>query len=327
MIEGYTLWQTLGHKEKEIWNHLVRPEVFRESLLLPHPDSHKGDNGRVLVVGGSPLFHGAGHLATKSADKINSAITTIIDFSSRTNDMVYFCSTPHNLLIQQAQCDTFIGITRSQFDAYFSKCDAVLVGPGLMREADIGRPDTEGESNFTRMITDRVLSSDKKTVLDAGSLQVISSESLRGKNRVIITPHRVEMKNLFGFDNDHYFFVSQNAEFSQIETVAQRVQAIAEEFKITILLKGPIDIIAGSSGWFFSPGGSPAMTKGGTGDVLAGVCAALYSRINEPLVAAAAASYILKRTGENLQEEKSQFFDAGDLADNITRVLIQIFAK
>jgi len=324
-IKKYSDWLKIAEKDKNIANHLVKPEIIRQSLLPPSPDSHKGDNGRILIVGGSPLFHGAGRLAARSAGEINKAISTIVGFSSRLNDMVYFCSTPENLKIQKNEHDTFIGITRNQLDVYLPKSDVVLAGPGLMRELDIGRPETEGEKSFTQRITKQILSSGKKVVLDAGSLQVISPENLRGKSKVIITPHRNEMKNLFGFNSDDYFFLSQNSDFPQITIIGQRVCSIAQNFGITILLKGPIDIIAKDSNWFFSPGGSPAMSKGGTGDVLAGVCAALYSRINDPLIAAASASYLLKRTGENLEKERFQFFDANDLVENMTKTLIQVF--
>lgn len=313
---AYNRWEGMASREKDISAHLVTVEIVRRALPELDPDSHKGRNGKILVVGGSPLFHGAGRLAAMAAHE------TLLSVASRVSDMVFFCSTEDNVSFLKDRLETFIGITRDQFNTYLSRTDVILVGPGLMREEDVGRPDTKGEPELTRAVTRATLESGKKAVLDAGSLQVVAAEELRNKAKAIITPHRTEMKNLFGGDEGSYF-VSQKANFEEVAAVGKRVLANAESYGITILLKGPIDIIAGENGWFFSPGGTPAMTKGGTGDVLAGVVSALYTRIDDPLLAAAAGSFVLKRAGEDLEEtpDVREFFNASDLTRQITKTL------
>jgi len=290
----------------------VTKALVKKAFLKPPSDSHKGQNGKVLIIGGSPLFHGAGRLAAKAAWE------TIISFSSKTNDMVYFCSTKANLDYLKCKQECFIGITRNQLDHYLKSCNAVLVGTGLMREPEENWPETKKEPLITKQLTQKVLESDKKAVLDAGSLQVISPQALKNK-KIIITPHRTEMAKLFSIDKKK-LITSHNSSFKEIEKVAQVVWQMAKKYQITILLKGPIDIIAGQNGWYYCLGGNAAMTKGGTGDVLAGVATAIYSKINDPLLAASAASFITKKAGEESWKKQKWFFNASDLINQITKV-------
>lgn len=305
-------------QEKE--RYLVTKEMLGQAVPEPKPDSHKNQNGRILIVGGSPLFHGAGRMTAQAASEITLA------FASRTNDMVYFCSNKENIDYLKCKQEAFIGITREQFDFYLTACDVVVIGPGLMREPQEKMPETIKEPSVTDELTKKVLISGKKAVLDAGSLQVISAEDLRGKNKVIITPHRTEMGKLFGIKPE-LLLTSHKSPFTEIRKVAVVIKKVADEYGITILLKGPVDIITSKEGWFFSPGGNAGMTKGGTGDVLAGVVGAIYSRIDNPLLSASAGSYLVKRAGEDLWQNKLWFFNAEDLAKQVNDTLIRILVS
>lgn len=305
---------------KEAEESIVTREILKSAVPEPAPDSHKNQNGRILIVGGSPLFHGAGRMAARAAAEITLA------FASRTNDMVYFCSTEKNIAYLKQRQEAFLGIGRKQFEFYLQHADVVVIGPGLMREPEVNFPETEKEPSITRELTEKVLASEKKAVLDAGSLQIISPEQLRGKDKIIITPHRTEMGKLFGIEPGS-LATSARSSFAEIKQVADRVKEMADEYGITILLKGPIDIIASPKGWYFSPGGNAGMTKGGTGDVLAGVVAALYSRIDDPLLAAAAGSFLAKRAGEDLWEDYRWVYNAEDLVSQASRTLVKILAE
>lgn len=292
----------------------VTENLVKKAFLPPDPNSHKGQNGKVLIIGGSPLFHGAGRLAARAAWEI------IISFASKTNDMVYFCSTKKNLDYLKCKQECFIGFTRKQLNHYLKNCDAVLVGTGLMREPEENWPETKKEPLITKQLTQKVLVSTKKAVLDAGSLQVASPQQLKNKSQVIITPHRTEMAKLFSID-EKKLITSHNSTFKEIKKVGQIVWQVAKKYQITILLKGPIDIIAAKNGWYFCPGGNAGMTKGGTGDVLAGVVVAIYSKINDPLLAASAASFITKKAGEKSWKKQKWLFNATDLISQITKVI------
>jgi NAD(P)H-hydrate repair Nnr-like enzyme with NAD(P)H-hydrate dehydratase domain len=160
---------------------------------------------------------------------------------------------------------------------------------------------------------------DKKFVIDAGALQMVNPKLLN-KNH-IITPHIKEMADL-----------GQRATSNQINL---------DDQKITILLKGPVDKIT----WYdnqntpqnkktapnkTSPkqtleiaGGNEGMTKGGTGDVLAGLVAGLYC-LNSAPISAIIASKVNKLAGEELYKTVGPFYNASDLVEQVPKTLWQL---
>jgi NAD(P)H-hydrate repair Nnr-like enzyme with NAD(P)H-hydrate dehydratase domain len=114
-----------------------------------------------------------------------------------------------------------------------------------------------------------------------------------------------------------------NFQFST-EKLAKLGEFVAEVSQrlggVTIILKGKVDVVCRGDEWVVVQGGNPGMTKGGTGDVLAGVVAALYTK-NEAMVAAQAGSYVTKKAGESLFEEFGPYYNAGDLVKAVPKEL------
>ena len=110
---------------------------------------------------------------------------------------------------------------------------------------------------------------------------------------------------------------NSNDQISKIEKI---VQEKAKKYNCVVLLKGSIDIVSNGEETVRISGGNAGMTKGGTGDVLAGLVAALYCK-NDAFLAACAGSYINKKTGEKLAEKMGLYFNASDLADEIPKVM------
>jgi NAD(P)H-hydrate epimerase len=98
------------------------------------------------------------------------------------------------------------------------------------------------------------------------------------------------------------------------------VAAIAKKYHCIIVLKGEEDTVCSSEQCISIAGGNAGMTKGGTGDVLAGLVAALACK-NELFLSAAAGSYINKKAGESLYERVGYYFNASDLANEIPKVM------
>ena len=160
-------------------------------------------------------------------------------------------------------------------------------------------------------------------MIDGGSLQVIRPKSLPRNS--IITPHQKEFEGLKSRIQDSKFRIRiQNLKLEK------QVQIFAREFNCIVLLKGESDIVCGS---FDSlplaqdeircnriSGGNAGMTKGGTGDVLAGLAAALYCK-NEAFISVCAASYINKKAGDNLYKKVGYYFNSSDLVDEIPKVM------
>ncbi|MDQ5951567.1 MAG: hypothetical protein QG639_848, partial [Patescibacteria group bacterium] len=146
----------------------------------------------------------------------------------------------------------------------------------------------------------------KKWVIDAGALQMVLPQLLT--NSVIITPHKGELERLEGM------IEHQNKESGEkpFDTLLKQ--------GVSIVLKGPTDFIYSGNAVVEVKGGNAGMTKGGTGDVLAGLIAALYCT-NDKETAAVIGSYINKKAGERLAESTGPFFNASDLVEAVPKVL------
>lgn len=258
-------------------------QQFFKQLHLPKKDSHKGQNGKLLLIGGSKLFHAASKWS--------------LDVASKIVDMVFYSSVlENNELIQMAKSEFWNGIVieRDSLEEYIVEADCILIGPGMERNAE------------TEQLVNLLVSKypEKKFVIDAGALQMINP-SLFNSNH-IITPHAKEMEDLL--------------------QRATSVDVQLDSKKLTILLKGVIDTVT----WFENDekkqvtiaGGNEGMTKGGTGDVLAGLVAALYCT-NTAQVSAVIASFVNKRAGDELYKTVGPFFNASDLVEQIPKSLWQ----
>lgn len=248
-------------------------------------DGVKGDHGRVLVIGGSELFHAASFWSASMA--------------SRLVDMVHFSSPvmENNDLMRVRAKEKFwdgIVVPYEEIDHYIEEDDSILIGPGMERGAT------------TKTIIDSFLFKypTKKWIIDGGALQEVDPKLLTSS--MIITPNSKELSLLTG-----------KLEHGNIE-----------KLPCTILAKGPADTITAPSNSNLESslsisGGSPGMTKGGTGDVLAGLLAGLYA--NSPaLPSCVIASYTCKLASETLDSQLGPFFSPLDLIVQIPQTLTSL---
>ena len=254
---------------------------YLKQIHLPEANSTKGDNGKVLVLGGSRLFHAASFWSASMA--------------SRIVDMVHFTSpvTENNDLMRVRAKSKFwdgIVIPYEEIDHYIDEDDTILIGPGMERGDD------------TKQIINQLLSKypDKKWVVDGGALQEVDPTLLR--SQMIITPNHKELSIL-------------SSKLKNLNTSA---------LPCTTLAKGQTDTITPSP--ITITGGSPGLTKGGTGDVLAGLTAALYTH-SDPIASCVVSSYVTKQASEEIELSKGSSFTPNDLINQIPLTLNQLFAK
>ena len=273
-------------------------------LYIPPVDSHKGQNGKLMMIGGSHLFHAASLWS--------------LTVASRIVDMVFYSSVPENNEIVQKAKEEFrngIIVPRGRIESYIEEADCVLIGPGLPRENG-----QEAGDDDTKELTEKLFAKfpDKKWVVDGGSLQVISPELLPKSS--IIIPHMKE------FDILKSKIKNQKSK-TQIENskLEEQAQMFAKEHGLIVLLKGEKDIVCSPAECLEIPGGNAGMTKGGTGDVLAGLVAALACN-NDLFLAAAVGAYINKKAGEELFKKVGYYFNASDLADQIPKTMKELLA-
>lgn len=277
------------------------PKILK-NLYIPPSDSHKGENGKLMIIAGSELFH--------------SASLWPLTVASRIVDMVFFSSVSTNNEIVKEQKKEFrngIIVPRSKIDDYIEEVDCILIGPGLPRLSGQEKGDDD-----TGKLTSALLKKypKKKWVIDGGSLQTIPPELLPRNS--ILTPHPKE------FDIIKSKVKSQKLKVKfKSAKLKEQVYLFAEEFNCTVLLKDPVDIVSNGSKTIEIKGGNAGMTKGGTGDVLAGLVASLYCK-NEAFLSAVAGSFVNKKAGESLFKRVEYYFNASDLANEIPVVMSKL---
>ncbi|PIY68958.1 hypothetical protein COY90_03140, partial [Candidatus Roizmanbacteria bacterium CG_4_10_14_0_8_um_filter_39_9] len=241
-------------------------EPFLQRFIKPDLLSHKGQNGKITIIGGSSLFHSAPIWSAQVA--------------SHLVDMVHFSSTPENnktLLDIKKKWQGGIVVPLKDIGNYIAEDDAVLIGTGMMREGN--------EGVHTKELTHSLLMQypHKKWVIDAGALQMIDTKQLcLLKEKPILTPHQKEFKILFG---DNILHVSQS---EKIKVVEER----ARTYRCIILCKAVCDIVSDGAQTVVIEGGNAGLTKGGTGDVLAALCAS-FAATQDSFLSAVLASFLL----------------------------------
>ena len=157
------------------------PQIM-QAVYRPSPDSHKGQNGRLLVIGGSKLFH--------------ASIFWAADVASKIVDLVHFTSPVmenNDLVRQKAKAGFWNGIVVpwEKVGEYIEEDDCILIGPGMPRNDGLSDYETP-----TAEIVNELLKNypDKKWVVDGGALQEMDPNLLNG--RMIITPHQGEWERL-----------------------------------------------------------------------------------------------------------------------------------
>lgn len=150
-------------------------DKFVKQIVMPKLGSRKGENGRVLVIGGSRLFHAASFWSACMASKIV--------------DMVHFSSPAmenNELMRVRAKAKFWEGIVVpwEEVEHYIKEDDCILIGPGMER----------GEE--TRKIVNELLAKypDKKWIVDGGALQEVDPRLLN--NNMIVTPNKRESEIL-----------------------------------------------------------------------------------------------------------------------------------
>lgn len=255
--------------------------------------SRKGENGKILVVGGSYLYHGAPILSSLAALRAGT-------------DLVYTCVPKINVTATRAYCPNLIvvplvdskltrGAVRKLVGIIPKELDSATIGMGL------GIQDRDALKILVKDLLDRAV----MLSLDASSLVPEILDDIKDK-KVIVTPHAGEFKRLFG-----------ELPADNIKQRTITVQKYAKDNGVTVLLKGPTDIISDGTQTFLNPKNLASMTVGGTGDVLSGIVAAMLSKNKNSVQAASAAAFVNGKTGALAQKKNGLHIVATDLLDFI----------
>jgi len=263
------------------------------------PESHKGDFGRLLVIGGSDTYSGAPTFTALAALRtgvdlvfIAAPMETAYAISSMSSDLITV-----KLEGEQLNMSNLPVIRR-----HLEKATAVAIGPGLGLQKET--------ADAVKEII-RVTEGMKKPMLvDADGLKAFAQSKRRIKTPAVLTPHVGEYQILTG--------TSLSA---QVNERAEAVRRTAQDLDSTILLKSNVDIISDGSRVKLNFTGNPGMTVGGTGDVLSGIVAAFLAQGVSPFEAAVAGAFINGAAGDFVKAEKGYHMVATDLLDWIPKVI------
>jgi NAD(P)H-hydrate epimerase len=263
-------------------------------------DSHKGDNGIVLVVAGSVPLVGAPHYVAMGAYRTGADLVHVAAPPDAATSIRSWG--PEAIVHAVGRGGHLTLDALPAVEALMDRCTAVAVGPGLGRH-----PST---LKAARAVLTAVADRDLPTVVDADGLDALDDAFLRRHGgRMVLTPHAREFLDLTGR-----------------KATRANVAAYAKAHGVTVLRKAAVDVASDGRRTRECSRGHPTLTVGGTGDVLAGITAALLAKGAAPFEAACAASHLLKSAGEVAASVRSYGATAGDVAEAIPSVLARLEA-
>ncbi|MEK7467611.1 MAG: NAD(P)H-hydrate dehydratase [Planctomycetota bacterium] len=246
------------------------------------PDAHKGDFGRALIVGGSVGMSGAPMLAAAAALRSGAGLVELaVPWS------VYLpaaSALPAALVRPLTETpEGTLDATADEMRSIIEPATAVAIGPGMGR--------TAGAVRTLRLVID---SAKGPVVYDADALNVLAAKALDMKKLrrdAVFTPHPGEMARLTGRTREDIQADRSGA-----------AAAFAKEHSVILVLKGAQTIVTDGERIFTNSTGSHGLARGGTGDVLAGVAAALLAQKMDPFDAAVLAVHAHGLAGDLAQE-------------------------
>lgn len=246
------------------------------------PQSHKGQYGKVLVVGGSPDYYGAPILTALGAEYSGADLITLClpeahNSIAKNYSLNFFIKNFKNELLTDKDVDDIL--------LYSQNYHVLAIGNGLGKHL-------KTQTAVLKILTKLTI----PVIIDAEALFPEILNINAHKRDWILTPHSKEFERVF-----------------QIETSVQNIKAQAKEHDLTILVKGPVDYIATKNDFYENHTGCAQMRVGGTGDVLAGIIANYRAQNFSSFQAACAGAYHYGKAGEKLAE-KQDCFSARSLA-------------
>ncbi|QGL77061.1 NAD(P)H-hydrate dehydratase [Stenotrophomonas maltophilia] len=224
--------------------HWTQPRL--PALLRPRrANTHKGESGHVLCVGGN---HGSGGAIAMAAEAALRVGAGLLSLGTRRDHV-------GPLLARLPEAMTHALEDGDALPALLDKARVVAIGPGL------------GQDEWARALFARVLACGKPLVIDADALNLLAQDP-RALPEAILTPHPGEAARLLGCSTSDI----QADRFTS-------AQALAERFHAVVVLKGAGSIVAAPGhGPRLIAAGNPGMAVGGMGDLLTGIIASLRAQ-------------------------------------------------
>jgi ADP-dependent NAD(P)H-hydrate dehydratase / NAD(P)H-hydrate epimerase len=260
---------------------------------------HKGDFGRLLVIGGSDVYSGAPTLVSLAAMRTG---VDLVYLATPQKNAYEITSISPDLITVKLEGDYLNPANLETLKPFIKNVDVVAMGPGLGLN-----PETQ---EFVKACIDEVEKAGKPLVLDADGLKAFSKFKRALEVPLVLTPHAGEYAILTGETLPE----NQAERFAAIQTTAKKLNA-------AILVKGKVDIICDPQRVKLNFTGNPGMTVGGTGDILCGIVAGLIALHADPFEAAVASAFVNGAAGDFVASEIGYHMVATDIIEWIPRIL------
>lgn len=281
---------------------------YGDFLRLKNRDSssHKGNNGRLLVIGGSKDYSGAPAIAGMAAI---GAGADLVYVASPQNAAEAIKSTSPDLIVKSLEGDKLSLKHSDEILSLVDNVDSVLIGPGAGIDEDT--------SKLFNILVTKIK---KPIVLDADALKQVELSLIKNREDIILTPHIFEFKSFFKVENDLKLDID-SYDFSKVDENIAEFQKIIRQIKGTVVVKGKYDLILSGNKFKINKSGNAGMTVGGTGDALAGISASLLSQGLSSFDSASLATFINGLAGDEAYNIKGNGFSATDLVSYIGSVI------
>ena len=255
----------------------ITEAILKKVITKRSSDTHKGDYGRILLIGGGENYGGAIIMSTSGAVNSGAGLTAV-------------ATHPVNLTALHARLPEamFIDWRDAKLANLIKNMDVVVCGPGL------------GMSDLAKqiMVILRRCTSEKQTVvLDASALDLISQDkSLLPTNagHLILTPHQMEWQRL---SQIRIPFQTDSANIDALN------QLIPESNAMLVLKSNHTHIYDGKDQVFVNPLGNPGMATGGMGDTIAGIIGGFVAQFGPSAYTVLAAVYIHSLAGDLINKD------------------------
>jgi NAD(P)H-hydrate epimerase len=264
------------------------------------PEAHKGQFGRLLVIGGSETFTGAPSLAALAAYRTGTDLV-FIAAPEKTAQVISTLSP--NLITIKLPGDCLSVAHIRMLREHIEKATAFVVGPGL------------GQSTKTVSAVRRILpilrETGKPLLLDADALNCLGVVKKKlFSSSTVLTPHAGEFQAISG-----------KTPSKDLKLRSSEVKAFAAKSGAVTLLKAATDVISDGERVRLNDTGNPGMTVGGTGDVLSGIVAGLMSQGINAFSAAVAGAFVNGAAGDLAEERFGYHLTPTDLLEYVPEVL------
>ncbi len=282
----------------EAWIYAGPGDV--ESVVRPRsPKAHKGDFGRVLVIGGSEIYSGAPALVALAALRTGADLVFVAAPERVANAVSSFSP---NLITVSLKGEHLNDGNTEVLRSHIQRATCVVIGPGL------------GTHNETVSAVSRTLQMlrrfRKPALIDADAIKAIGKTKRSYGFPIVVTPHAGEFQVL-----------AERSPSDDLQKRSEEVRSLARSIGGTVLLKGNTDVVSDGTRVKLNRTGNPAMTVGGTGDVLSGIVAGLIAMGNPGFQSSVAGAFINGAAGDFARIEMGNHLAPTDLIHLIPKIM------